>query len=65
MFNVIPMAVIWRAVDVAESPDVGHVLGDEADLVDRMVVQTILIIIKILLLLSLTLISILSLSLYY
>ena len=37
-----PVAVLRRPVDVAEGPAVGHVLGDEADLVHRVVVQAIL-----------------------
>ena len=37
-----PVAVFRRPVDVAERPAVRQVLGDEADLVHRMVIQTIL-----------------------
>jgi hypothetical protein len=36
------VTVVWRAVDVSKSPVVGHVLGYEADLVDGMMVQTVL-----------------------
>lgn len=37
-----PVAVFGGAVDVAEGPRVTHVLRDEADLVDGVVVQAIL-----------------------
>ncbi len=37
-----PVAILWRAVDVTKCPAIRHVLGYEADLVNRMVVQTIL-----------------------
>jgi hypothetical protein len=39
---IIPVTVVWRAVDVSKSPVVGHVLGYEADLVDGMMVQAVL-----------------------
>ena len=40
--KLIPVPVLRRPVDVSKGPDVRHVLGDEADLVHRVVVQTIL-----------------------
>ena len=37
-----PVPVLWAAVDVSEGAVVRHVLGDEADLVHGVVVQTVL-----------------------
>ena len=38
----VPVTIFWRSVNVAKSPVISHVVGDKADFVNRMVVETVL-----------------------